>query len=109
VPTISARLAQGMVTAGIASGRKPSAELLEPFAWLIYSSVQAMATTDYMAARAGLARLTRDFLERWSWDVLLIPAIGRRPLPARGIDCGAGDLRETARRAGDLTRFTSLF
>jgi amidase len=107
--TLGPRLAHSMIEAGRVTGREPSADLLEPLSWRIYSEVKETSTADYLAASAKLQRLARRFIQEWDFDLLLLPTIGRRPLSIGALDCSASDLSQTLRQARDLTRFTSFF
>jgi amidase len=76
----SASFAAGLAAAGRATGRRPSAENLEPLTWLSYLEGKELSADDYFGALQTFAALQRRlglFFEEY--DVLITPMLSRPP------------------------------
>jgi amidase len=103
-------VALGMWFGGQATGREPSAELVEPLTWTIWEGIRKRDALDYLLARTRLTAASREIVALWDdHDVLLTPALAQRPVRIGEIDACSGDPWEDFRRSGHFTPYTALF
>jgi len=102
----------GMVSLGVrfgemVTGREATEDLLEPLTWELHQRSLATASSTYLRSLAVLQRVARGVIE-WSqqWDLILTPALAKRPLRIGQLDTGAPDPMETFRASSDFTPFT---
>jgi amidase len=103
-------VALGMWFGGQATGREPSAELVEPLTWTIWEGIRRRDPLDYLLARTRLTAASRDIVAVWDdYDALLTPALAQRPVRIGEIDSCSADPWEDFHRSGLFTPFTALF
>ncbi len=103
-------VALGMWFGGQATGREPSAELVEPLTWTIWEGIRQRDPLDYLLARTRLTAATREIVAVWDdYDAVLTPALAQRPVRIGEIDSCSEDPWEDFRRSGHFTPYTALF
>ena len=106
----SNHISLGIAFSGAIAGREPTAEDMEPMSWAIYSTMKNVDSIQGLALSAQLQAFARrlvSFLD--SYDVLLTPALGERPLPIGTLDTAAPQPMETFTRSSYFTPFTPIF
>jgi amidase len=107
-----------LYAAGIAANIAYAAELgkrtiepesVERLSWGFYEHNKALTPAHYMGALALLQQHARTIIASLStYDVLLTPSLGQRPLPLGTIDSNA-DWQGEFRKAGVFTPFTAVW
>ncbi len=92
------------------SGRAPSAELVEPLTWAFYELGTTMSAGDYASARVELEAYSRTLVGFFStYDALLTPTLGERPVPIGTIDTCSDNPWGAFQRAAFFTPFTPIW
>jgi amidase len=103
-------VALGMWFGSQATGRDPSAELVEPLSWTIWEGVRERDPLDYLLARTRLTAASRPIVAIWDeYDAVLTPSLARRPVKIGEIDSCSDDPWEDFHRSGEFTPYTALF
>jgi len=103
-------ISMGMWFGGRATGREPSAELVEPLSWKIWQEIRGRDPVEYLLARTRLAATSRAIVAVWNgYDAVLTPALAQRPLRIGEIDPCSADPWEDFRRSGEFTPYTAIF
>jgi amidase len=104
-------VALGVFFGGQVSGRDPAPELVEPLSWELWRRVQEQGALDFLLAKTELQGLARSIVGLWErdCDVMLTPALARRPLRIGEIDPCSDDPWSDYRASGAFTPYTSLF
>jgi amidase len=103
-------ISMGIFFAGQISGREPSEELIEPLSWAIYNLVRERTALEYRLAIAQLQAASRASIALWdTYDVVLTPALGQRPVRIGELDACSANPLDDFRRSGHFTPFTALF
>jgi amidase len=103
-------VALGMWFGGQATGREPSAELVEPLTWSIWEGIRKHDPLEYLLARTRLTAAAREIVALWDdYDAVLTPALAQRPVRIGEIDSCSADPWEDFHRSGRFTPFTALF
>ncbi|HEU5377057.1 MAG TPA: amidase [Ktedonobacteraceae bacterium] len=90
-------------------GRAVDAESIEYLSWGFYEHNKALTPAHYVGAMSLLQQHARTIISSFStYDVLLTPSLGQRPLPIGTIDVN-GDSRDEFRKAGAFTPFTAVW
>lgn len=90
-------------------GRAVDAGSIEHLSWGFYEHNKALTPAHYVGAMSLLQQHARTIISSFStYDVLLTPSLGQRPLPIGTIDIN-GDSREEFRKAGAFTPFTAVW
>jgi amidase len=93
-----------------ATGREPSAELVEPLSWTIWEGVRERDPLDYLLARTRLTAASRPIVALWDeYDAVLTPALAQRPVRIGEIDSCSDDPWDDFHRSGQFTPYTALF
>jgi amidase len=93
-----------------ATGREPSAELVEPLSWTIWEGVRERDPLDYLLARTRLTAASRPIVALWDeYDAVLTPSLAQRPVRIGEIDACSDDPWEDFHRSGEFTPYTALF
>jgi amidase len=93
-----------------ATGREPSAELVEPLSWTIWEGVRERDPLDYLLARTRLTAASRSIVALWDqYDAIVTPALAQRPVRIGEIDSCSDDPWEDFHRSGKFTPYTALF
>jgi amidase len=106
-----AHIAVSVYFATLAAGRtEPRAQDMEPLSWALWERARAMGAVQFQVLQTQLQARMRalvSFLE--AYDVLLTPALARRPLVLGALDAAAAEPLETFERSGYFTPFTPIF
>jgi amidase len=103
-------VALGMWFGGQATGREPSAELVEPLTWTIWEGVRQRDPLEYLLARTQLTAAAREIVALWDdYDVVVTPALAQRPVRIGEIDSCSDDPWEDFHRSGQFTPYTAIF
>jgi amidase len=103
-------VALGMWFGGQATGREPSAELVEPLTWTIWEGIRERDPLDYLLARTRLTAASRPIVALWDrYDAVLTPALAERPVRIGEIDSCSDDPWEDFHRSGQFTPYTALY
>ena len=103
-------VALGMWFGGQATGREPTAELVEPLTWTIWEGIRRRDPLDYLRARTHLSAAAREAVGLWDdHDVVLTPALAKRPVPIGEIDSCSEDPWEDFHQSGQFTPYTAIF
>ena len=103
-------VALGMWFGSQATGREPSAELVEPLSWTIWEGVRERDPLDYLLARTRLTAAARSIVALWDdYDAVLTPALAQRPVRIGEIDSCSDDPWEDFHRSGEFTPYTAIF
>ena len=102
----------GMVSLGVlfgelVSGQEATPENVEPLTWALHERSLATASSSYLRSLTILQRVARGTVE-WSsqWDVVLTPALAKRPLRVGDLDACAPEPMETFAASSLFTPFT---
>lgn len=91
------------------SGRTVEAESVEPLSWGFYEHNKSLTPAQYIAAVSRLQHHSRQLIATFStYDVLVTPTLGQRPLPIGTLDIN-GNAQEEFRKAGVFTPFTAIW
>ncbi len=94
---------------GQIAGREPTAEDVEPLTWTLYEHAREQDTIQYLSAQARLESVARSIVQKLSdYDVVLTPALARRPVPIGEIDGLGPDPMVKYRNSGSFTPFTAI-
>jgi amidase len=100
----------GVQFGGAVTGREPSPELVEPLTWWLYEQAQELKAPDYAMSVSVLQALTRAIVGvHSSHDVVLTPALGKRPVRIGEIDTCGADPADEFRKSGQFTPHTAIF
>jgi amidase len=100
----------GVVFGAAVTGREPTAELVEPLTWWLYEQAQELKAPEYAASVSILQSQARSIVSLHSeYDVLLVPALGQRPVQIGEIDTCGPDPPDEFRKSGRFTPHTALF
>jgi amidase len=103
-------VALGMWFGSQATGREPSAELVEPLTWTIWEGIRERDPLDYLLARTRLTAASRPIVALWDeYDAILTPSLAQRPVKIGEIDSCSDDPWEDFHRSGQFTPYTALF
>src|SRR5579884_3508248 len=92
---------------GALRGRAATAEDVEPLTWVMWENAQSTNSLDFLAAEARMKSLARGlvaFLDQY--DVVLTPALARRPVAIGEIHGRGPDPWDNYQRSGYFTPFT---
>src|SRR3954447_586959 len=102
----------GMVSLGVrfgemVSGGEATEANVEPLTWALHQRSLETASSTYLRSMAILQRIARGVIE-WSqqWDLVLTPALAKRPLKIGELDTCAPDPMQTFRNSSDFTPYT---
>ncbi len=91
------------------SGRPVEAESVERVSWGFYEHNRSLTPVHYFGAVARLQQQARLIISSFStFDVLLTPSLGQRPLPIGTLDINGDWGREFA-KSGAFTPFTAIW
>jgi amidase len=103
----AAMVSLGVLFGELVSGQTASEENVEPLTWTLHQRALETSSSAYMRALTVLQRVARASVE-WSsqWDVLLTPALAKRPLQIGELDTCAPDPMTTFHASSLFTPFT---
>jgi amidase len=90
-------------------GREVTEDDVEPLTWAMWARARCQGTLTYLAAHSRLEAVARSivtFLE--PYDVLLTPALARRPVPIGEIHGLGPDPWDQYHRSGPFTPYTAI-
>jgi amidase len=90
-------------------GREPTEEDVEPLTWMLWERARSQDTLTFLLAEGRLQSVARtlvSFLD--GLDILLTPALARRPVPIGEIHGTGPDAWENYQRSGHFTPFTAI-
>jgi amidase len=94
---------------GRIAGREPTDEDVEPLTWTLWEHAREQDTIKYLSAQARLESIARSILQKLSdYDVVLTPALARRPVPIGEINGVGPDPMAKYRTSGYFTPFTAI-
>jgi amidase len=100
-----------MVTAigGRIRGREVTVEDVEPLTWMLWERARSQDTITFLTAEGRLQAVARS-LVAWlaDFDLVLTPALARRPVPIGEINGLDPDPWEKYQRSGHFTPFTAI-
>ena len=109
------RIWAGNIATGVASGgkvaaRDPGPEDVEPLTWALYERGRELTSIDYVLATVELQRRARRIVTWFEdWDVVLTPALAKRPLPIGEVDGCGDDPWGEFRESGEFTPYTAIW
>lgn len=90
-------------------GRPVEPESIERLSWGFYELNKSLTPAHYVGAMARAQQQARTIIRSFStYDVLLTPSLGQRPLPLGTIDINS-DWQGEFRKAGVFTPFTAIW
>jgi amidase len=94
---------------GQLAGREPTEDDVEPLTWEMWKASRAHDTLDILTAQAKLEGLARELVSFLApYDIVVTPALGRRPVPIGEIHGRGPDPLTHYRRSGHFTPFTAI-
>lgn len=103
----AANVSMGVRFGEMVSGRVAQPDDVEPLTWALHEHALATSSSDYVRSLTILQRVGRMLVE-WSsqWDVVLTPALARRPVPLGEIDTSAPEPMARFRETSTFTPYT---
>jgi amidase len=103
----AAMVSLGVMFGELVSGQTASPENIEPLTMALHERALATASSSYLRSQTLLQRVARGAVE-WSmrWDVVLTPALAKRPLRIGELDTCAPDPMATFHSSMEFTPFT---
>ena len=94
---------------GRIAGREPTEDDVEPLTWKMWEHARDQDTITLLAAQGKLERIARGLVaELARFDVVLTPALARRPVPTGEIHGRGPDPWGHYRRSGAFTPYTAI-
>ena len=103
----AAMVSLGVMFGELVSGRQATDENIEPLTMALHQRGLETGSSNYLRSLTLLQRVARGAVE-WSsqWDLVLTPALAKRPLRIGELDTCAPDPMATFRSSSDFTPFT---
>jgi amidase len=97
----------GVMFGELVSGRQATDENIEPLTMALHKRGLETGSSHYLRSLTLLQRVARGAIE-WSsqWDLVLTPALAKRPLRIGELDTCAPDPMATFQSSSDFTPFT---
>jgi amidase len=106
----AASIATGVRYGEIVSGRKVTPELVEALTWGFYQLGTTVSAADHAGSQVLIQAFARKLIAFLSsYDVLLLPSLGRRPLAIGTIDTSGPDPVAEFRKAIEFSPFTATW
>jgi amidase len=103
-------IATGVRFGAAVTQREPAAELVEPLTWNFYQLGTTLSAADHAGARTQLQAHARKLVAFFdTYDVLLTPTLGQRPVRIGEIDTCSDDPWGAFQRAAVFTPFTPIW
>jgi amidase len=104
---VSASILHGQIVSG---GTEPSADNVEPLSLWLHELGKSIEAPTYIGTVVTMQAIARGIVAHWNeWDLLVTPALAKRPVRHGEIDpCGDDPAREFA-KAGEFTPYTPPF
>jgi amidase len=94
---------------GLLRGREPTEEDVEPLTWVMWENAHAGDSLDFIMAEGRMKTLARAIVAHLaSWDLVVTPALARRPVLIGEIHGRGPDPWDHYRRSGYFTPFTAI-
>jgi amidase len=94
---------------GRLEGRDPTEEDVEPLTWLVYERAKQQSALSYLSAMAALQAVARSVITYLApYDVVLTPALAKRPLPTGEVHGRGPDPWGHFQRSGEFTPYTAI-
>ncbi len=91
------------------AGREPTPDDVEPLTWIMWERARAQDSLTLLSAQATLERVARRLVESLAeFDVVLTPALARRPVATGEIHGRGPDPWGNYRRSGYFTPYTAI-
>jgi amidase len=105
------QVAVGIRSSAIAVGQTaPMRSDVEPMSWAIFQRASQIGAVDYQLIEAQLQFAMRALVASLTpYDILITPALAKRPLPLGSLDTSSPHGWETFRHSGYFTPFTAIF
>lgn len=99
----------GVAFGGLMTGRSPRQEDVEAFTWAMHSQGERVDAVSFLASVTRLQAIGRQVVAEWEHtDLVLTPALAKRPLTLGEIDTTSSDANTTFYRAAEFTPFTPI-
>ena len=106
----AANVGISVVHGELVTGRQVGEEDLESLTWTLYRRSLEHSSVEYLGAVALLQGFARHVMSLWAdFDVLLIPALAKRPVAIGEIDTCASDAMGEFMKAAEFTPYTAIF
>jgi amidase len=90
-------------------GREPTEEDVEPLTWMLYERARNQDTLTFLTAEGRLQSVARSLVAALApFDLVLTPALARRPLPIGEVHGRGPDPWDHYQRSGRFTPFTAI-
>jgi amidase len=94
---------------GQLAGREPTESDVEPLTWALWERTRAQDTLSFLTAQARLESVARSIVAFLAaYDVVLTPALARRPVPIGEIHGRGPDPWGHYQRSGSFTPYTAI-
>ncbi len=94
---------------GLLRGSEPSEGDVEPLTWLMWENAHAINGLEYLMAEGRMKALGRSIVASLApYDLVVTPALARRPVPIGEIHGRGPEPWEHYRRSGHFTPFTAV-
>jgi amidase len=94
---------------GRLEGREVSEEDVEPLTWLLYERAKSQSALSFLSARNELQSVARSIITYIApYDVVLTPALGKRPLLTGEVHGRGPDPWDHFQRSGEFTPYTAI-
>lgn len=104
----AANVALSVAHGELVTGRPATEENVEPLTWALHRKGLGHSSLEYLGAVALLQRFARGVVALWGeLDVLITPALAKRPVRIGEIDTCGDDPRAEFRKAGEFTPYTA--
>jgi amidase len=91
------------------AGREPAESDVEPLTWVMYENTRRQDTLTYLTAQGRLERVAREIVSALAgFDIVVTPALARRPLPIGEVHGRGPDPWDHYRRSGAFTPYTAI-
>jgi amidase len=106
----ASNVAASVMHGQIVTGTEPSPDNIEPLSWWLYEMGKGIDSPTYIGAVVGMQAMARGIVSNWAeWDLLLTPALAKRPVPHGEIDPCADNPAFSFKKAGEFTPYTPPF
>jgi amidase len=106
----AAAISTGVRFGAILTGRAPSPEFVEPLTWGFHQLGLTVSASDHEGSRIQIQQHARSFMRFFStYDLLLTPALGQRPLHIGTINTSGDDPMAEFQKAIVFSPFTATW
>ncbi len=91
------------------AGREPGPEDVEPLTWALYERARSHNALEHLASQGVLEAFAREIVAFLApYDIVVTPALARRPLPIGEVHGRGPDPMDHYRRSGAFTPYTAI-